>query len=182
MSKLAIWITSDLHFGHDKDFIWQARGFGSIQEHDEGIERNWNSVVKEDDTVYVLGDIIMGVDRQSSLQRLSRLNGTLIFLRGNHDSDAKVDEYAQCPNVDTADLYAYMLKFGKFYLYLSHYPTLVGNFDDDKLPRTFCLHGHTHSTDRFQFLDDCCYNVSLDAHNCYPVLVDDIIQDIRNEF
>ena len=37
-----IWITSDLHLQHDKPFIYEARGFSSIQEHDEAIIKNWN--------------------------------------------------------------------------------------------------------------------------------------------
>ena len=30
-----IWIISDLHFCHNKDFIYGKRGFNSIAEHDE---------------------------------------------------------------------------------------------------------------------------------------------------
>ena len=40
------YFTSDLHIGHDKDFIWKARGFNSIEEHDTQILKNWNSIIK----------------------------------------------------------------------------------------------------------------------------------------
>ena len=40
-----IWITSDTHFGHDKDFIWKERGYCSIQEHDEDLIKKWNEHV-----------------------------------------------------------------------------------------------------------------------------------------
>ena len=30
-----IFVTSDLHFGHDREFIWKARGFNSVQEMNE---------------------------------------------------------------------------------------------------------------------------------------------------
>ena len=48
-----------------------------------------------------------------------------------------------------------------------------------KEPKSFCLHGHTHSKDRFEFIDFCCYNVALDAHNCRPVRAEQIKEDIR---
>ena len=35
MSK--IWFTSDLHFCHDRDFIYGPRGFKSVQEMNEAI-------------------------------------------------------------------------------------------------------------------------------------------------
>ena len=28
------YFTSDLHIGHDKEFIWGSRGFSSLEEHD----------------------------------------------------------------------------------------------------------------------------------------------------
>ena len=40
-----IWFTSDLHFGHDREFLWGPRGFENIQEHDAVIFEKWNSVV-----------------------------------------------------------------------------------------------------------------------------------------
>ena len=55
-----IWFTSDIHFGHQKEFLWGPRGFESSLEHDEAIIRNWNSVVDYDDDIYVLGDLMLG--------------------------------------------------------------------------------------------------------------------------
>ena len=37
-----IFITSDLHFNHDKDFIWKERGFSNVNEMNEAIVKNWN--------------------------------------------------------------------------------------------------------------------------------------------
>ena len=52
---MAIFLTSDLHFNHDREFVWKVRGFTSVQEMNETIVKNWNSVVNPDDDVYVLG-------------------------------------------------------------------------------------------------------------------------------
>ena len=56
---MRIWITSDFHFGHDKEFVWKERGFSSIEEMNETLVDNFNAVVNPEDTVYVLGDIVL---------------------------------------------------------------------------------------------------------------------------
>ena len=53
MADTKTFFTSDLHFGHNKDFLYKPRGFDNIEEHDDTVIENWNSVVSKDDTVYV---------------------------------------------------------------------------------------------------------------------------------
>ena len=53
---MEIYLTSDLHLGHDKDFIYKPRGFNSVDEANESIISNWNSIINEDDLVYVMED------------------------------------------------------------------------------------------------------------------------------
>ena len=48
-----IWVTSDLHIGHNKEFVYKERGFQSIEEHDSALLSNWNELVSPDDVVYV---------------------------------------------------------------------------------------------------------------------------------
>lgn len=55
-----IFLTSDLHFLHDREFIWKARGFNSVDEMNEETIRRFNEVVNPEDTVYILGDIALG--------------------------------------------------------------------------------------------------------------------------
>jgi calcineurin-like phosphoesterase family protein len=54
-----IFITSDLHFGHDRGFLYEPRGFSNIESHDETVIQNWNSVVEPEDEVYILGDLML---------------------------------------------------------------------------------------------------------------------------
>ena len=84
MSK--IFLTSDLHFGHDREFIWGPRGFASSEEHDKTIVANWNSVVSPEDIVYVLGDLMLG-DNVKGTECINQLNGNIYVIRGNHDTD-----------------------------------------------------------------------------------------------
>ena len=79
------YFTSDMHIGHDKDFIWQARGFSSIEEHDKEILKRWNSVVSPDDTVYILGDICHHMKIEQADDLIKKLNGKKNLVTGNHD-------------------------------------------------------------------------------------------------
>ena len=78
-------------FGHDKDFVYQERGFNSIQEHDETILNNINSIVEEDDTLYVLGDLMLG-DNEAGIEKIKRIKCQNIFIiLGNHDSNSRIE-------------------------------------------------------------------------------------------
>ena len=88
---MAIFIVSDLHLAHSKDFIYGARGFENVEDMNETIIRKWNEIVDEEDDVYVLGDLVMGPE--VNLQMLRRLKGRLHIVRGNHDVGSRWDFY-----------------------------------------------------------------------------------------
>ena len=77
--------TSDTHWGHRNILKYCTRPFENIEEHDEALIRNWNSVVSPEDRVYHLGDFSMG--KVSAPSILYRLNGEKHFVWGNHDSE-----------------------------------------------------------------------------------------------
>ena len=175
-----IYITSDLHFGHDKYFMYSPREFDTIQEHDETIVKNWNSIIDDTDTVFVLGDIMLG-DNENGMKCLRQLRGHIRIVLGNHDTLTRINLYQSVPTISIAG-YADVIKYRKYHFYLSHYPTLTDNFDGDKplKARTINLCGHSHTQDRFVDMDKgLIYHVEMDAHNCFPVLLDDIIEDIK---
>ena len=177
-----IWLTSDLHLGHDRDFIWGPRGFNSVEEHDEAIINNWNELVSPDDEVWCLGDLMLG-DNYTGCQKLNQLAGKIYILAGNHDTSTRVQMYANLrPTILTMGL-AYILKYQGYRFYLSHYPTIVGNYDADKplKQRVIGLCGHVHTQDPFYDADKgLIYHVELDAHGNKPILLDNIIEDIKN--
>ncbi len=171
------WFTSDLHIGHDKDFIWHARGFNSIEEHDTQILIRWNSIISPEDTVYILGDLCMGGNESEWNRIYKNLNGNKNFVWGNHDTSKKIEKYITEYNIKDlglASLYRYSKKRN---FYLSHYPTLVGNHEEEKF--YWNLSGHTHSSDSFENGKGCVYNVAMDAHDCMPVSIETIIKDIE---
>lgn len=177
-----IFVVSDTHFGHCQNFIYIPRGFQSIQEHDEAIIAAWNEVVDKDDIVYHLGDVILG-DNDHGIECLRRLNGKIKIIPGNHDTPSRQSLYRNCENVEVYPI-AYLMRYKKYVFYLSHYPTLTSNLDSDKSlrARVINLCGHSHTTDKFQDIDiGTIYHVELDAHHNTPVLLDDIIEELKNK-
>lgn len=178
---MAIFIVSDLHLGHDKPFIYGARGFENVEDMNEAIIRNWNEVVEEEDDVYILGDLVMGEER--NLHLLRRLNGYFHIARGNHDSDNRWRFYGWHPNtVEVAN--SLYLSYDGYKFYLTHYPTITTRADAGK-PLKKCLVnlcGHTHTKDPFEDWGiGMIYHCELDAHDCAPVRLEDIIADLKQK-
>lgn len=174
-----IYFTSDFHFGHDKDFIYKARGYNSVFEHDKDIIEKYNSLITDEDIVYILGDVYMN-DEVHGVDCLSKLKGQKYIIRGNHDSDAKCNTYKDYATILG---YASQIKYGKLNLYLSHYPTMTANYDEKHFSEhIICLSGHTHYKEKFYNDNPFIYNVCLDAHGNLPISIDEIIKDCRNKF
>lgn len=83
-----VFVVSDLHFDHENIIRFCDRPFGSVREMNRALVDNWNSVVDHNDRVYYLGDLTYGRGRRSIDFWLSKLNGEIRFIRGNHDTDA----------------------------------------------------------------------------------------------
>lgn len=168
---------SDLHIGHDKEFLWEKRGFKSIEEHDTQILLTWNSIVSPEDTVYILGDLCMGRDEKEWNRIFKNLNGYKNVIYGNHDTVTKLSKYVNEYGMHLLG-YADMYKFKKMKFYLSHYPTMTGNYQEQKHP-VWNLSGHTHSKNKFENGQYNVYNVAADAHDCKPVSIERILKDIK---
>lgn len=166
-----IWITSDWHFNHDKEFIWKDRGFNSVNEMNQAIIERSKSLIKDEDTLYVLGDCMMGQDAAAGIELIKQIPGHKYLVLGNHDSAARVKFYKEHQIFEDIAL-AFKIKKGKKEYLLSHYPTLVANGGTSN--GVFNIHGHTHSKSSTDEALPYCYNVNLDAHNCYPVNLEEI--------
>ena len=179
---MEIWFTSDLHLNHDKPFLYEPRGFTNIKEMNEAIIEKWNSVVKPNDIVYNLGDSIMG-DQIEAINYYKKLNGTSFMIWGNHCTDNKKKLLAEHCNI-TGGLYAYLIKYNKMNIYLSHYPTITANYDEKHFNQhVLALHGHTHQQANFMYPNNpFCYHVGMDSHNCTPVSLDEIIGEVRQRW
>lgn len=142
--------TADPHFFHKnicgKDaFVEGRKMFLDEIEMNETIIENWNKVVKSTDTVYIIGDVAMHGKPKAVFELLKRLNGTIIIVKGNHDSTKFLKyllnnnyTYAGRDKFEIHDV-GLIKKIDGLILYLTHYPLMIG--DRKKM---VSVHGHVH--------------------------------------
>lgn len=86
---MSIFVLADLHLSTDSKTNKSMEVFGARwQDYMMKIEKNWNAVVGENDTVIVPGDISWATrleDAESDLRFLNSLNGKKLIGKGNHD-------------------------------------------------------------------------------------------------
>lgn len=98
-----IWFTSDLHFGHKNVIKFCERPFADVKEMGEKLIENWNQCVKENDIIFVLGDVFWFNDSHSIKRVLSRLNGIIYIIPGNHDDFASYHRVVDNPSIILCD-------------------------------------------------------------------------------
>ena len=163
---------------HDREFIWKARGYNSIQEMNEDYVYKWNTTVSVEDDVYVLGDLMLG--SSENIDYLARLNGKIHIVLGNHDTTTREYMYRELPNVVEIAEVGIRLRYKKYHFILTHYPMLTGNLERESLKQMTCnLYGHTHQKTNFYEDRPYMYHVGVDSHDGYPVLLDKVIEDMN---
>ena len=85
--------------------------FSGWQNYEERMQKNWNAVVGENDTVVIAGDISWGMKLEDTLEDfrfLDRLNGRKIVMKGNHDywwsTKSKTDRFLRENGINSIDI------------------------------------------------------------------------------
>lgn len=195
MEKLEnIWFFSDPHFGH-KNICrgvseWNLTGthqstrdFQTVEEMNEAIVTNLNSLIKPQDVAWCLGDWSFGGHENIKIFR-NRLNCKRInLIFGNHDQHIEPinsvyrELFDSCQYVKNL---SYKIdsgisgKFGKTKLFLSHYSHQVWNQSHHGVIHLF---GHSHGSIKGigKSMD-----VGMDTNNLYPYHLDEIIEKMKN--
>ena len=79
------WVWSDLHLGHTKTIKVFQRPFGTADEMNDTIFRNWEQVVAPADTILILGDVTVHGLWGRRLARVRQAPGRKILVYGNHE-------------------------------------------------------------------------------------------------
>ncbi len=170
------YFTSDQHFGHFNIIRLCNRPFTSLEEMNETMLARWNAKVKEDDRVFVIGDLFFRAAAPEEI--LKRLKGRKTLILGNHDHSwtGKVDLSHYFDGVHT------MLETsdGVHTLALCHYPMMTFNH----CMRAYMIHGHIHgntNADYWPYLKthDRILNASVEVNNYEPVTSDELVENNR---
>ena len=175
------WFTSDTHLGHE--FVAKLRGFSSSEEHDAALAEQWDSTVRPDDVVYVLGDIAMNPRKADAFNWFQERPGTKMLISGNHDlvhpAHSKSLKEQQRPEwrdtFVTINPFVRIKVLGKTVL-LSHFPyegeggreNITERWAEYRLrdEGLFLIHGHIHDTLTAHYSEKKTplFHVGLDAH------------------
>jgi calcineurin-like phosphoesterase family protein len=150
--------TSDTEFNHKNIIKYCNRPFDNVEEMNHAIINNWNSVVKKKDIVFHLGDI--GRDCETLV---AQLNGTIYYVKGNHDHDSKAPYIREIQIEDLKDEYG-----NKQLIVLCHYSMRSWNKSHYG---SFHIFGHHHNNLEPYGLS---FDVGQDTHNFYPYSLDEI--------
>jgi calcineurin-like phosphoesterase family protein len=174
MSK--IWLTSDSHYNH-KSICgptlskWKDgyRNFSSLQEMEEILTDNINSLVQPDDILYHLGDFIMGPSIDVELPRIRSTIKckTIHKLRGNHN---KYDKWSELKSLFTTFQDYLELKYKSKFIVLCHYPFRSWNHMNQG---SLHFHGHTHQ----QIGNGRMLDVGVDCWNFKPISIEQAIDE-----
>lgn len=140
---------ADLHFGHENlNTDLDYRGFESAAKMDEYMIKQWNSKVRPNDEVVILGDFCISPKADIVADILCKLNGKKYLVKGNHDN------YLDSKSFDKS-LFGWIedykeMKDEKRKVILSHYPVFCYNgqfyVDSKGDPKTYMLYGHVHNS------------------------------------
>jgi calcineurin-like phosphoesterase family protein len=84
-----IWFTADYHIGHANILKYCNRPFQDVEEMDESILENFDSLIEKNSIIFFLGDIAFGDDLTRRVLTLMLQKGEVHFIRGNHDMISK---------------------------------------------------------------------------------------------
>lgn len=156
--NMNVFLTADHHFNSDKIRKFWYRPFKNVEEMNEVMIERWNSVVREGDTVFHLGDFAEGWNWKSIAEIGDRLNGSIIIILGNHDNKRRLLK----AGFSLAD--SYIVKINK--LLLTHFP-----MREIRNNGSVNVHGHIHS----RRTRGRRINVSVENTNYTPVLLEDVL-------
>lgn len=163
---------SDTHFFHTNiiKFVDDAgkriRNWDTLEDMHEYMIKKWNSVVKDSDYVYHLGDVTFQYHGAFN-NLMSRLKGHKRLIVGNHD---KIWNPSLMMHFEKVDLWK---GFKEHNFTASHIPLMLQSLRDG----AYNVHGHVHQNS----LNNPNYiNVSVEVRDYTPVHIDEIGMEIKN--
>lgn len=164
---MSTWIIGDTHFFHEEIIRYESRPFISVDEMNHALVENWNSRVRDQDTVIILGDYSVGtLEQTENITRKLRGKKTLII--GNHD-EFSTEEYMR---IGFAEVYKHPIIYNEFII-MSHKPMYVSS----NMPYGN-IYAHVHGNEIYRDFTNktFCASVERKALNYSPINLEDAIE------
>lgn len=146
---------------------------------DRIIVDNWNSKVKKNDTVYIIGDCFL-VNKKTDYY-LSQLEGKKVLVLGNHDD---LRDYSVNAKERFEIITPYLaINIDIYAITLCHYPMLEWKFSRSKSKSNYLTHGHIHNRILPEyttlFTKDNTLNAGVDINGFCPVTLEEFVANNR---
>lgn len=189
--KQNTWISSDLHAFH-KNIVrklssWNdgstMRDFDSVDQMNDTIVNNINSVVKEEDLLICLGDWNFGGIQNLPIFRERIACRNIILVLGNHDGrhGQEFDPIVRGRRSSSYfKMYTQYLEaiYNDIPIIMFHYPIASWNHMGKGAIHTF---GHIHSVGEARFFNGGkSMDVGLDGNNMMPYHIDEILSLMKD--
>ena len=176
---------ADWHYNHANCIAFDNRPFKNVQEMNDELIKRWNSVVSENDTVYILGDMFW-CNCKDALPVLDQLHGSKVLIKGNHDRvNGQVRNHFE--NITSYDE---IVLNGNKHIVLCHFPVL---FFNRHRYGSYMLYGHVHNSSDWIKVESYreeleaegisfnAYNVGTMVQNYEPVTIEEIIKNYERQ-
>ena len=166
------YFTSDQHFGHFNIIRLSRRPFKTVEEMEETMVDRWNAKVRDDDTVYVLGDLFFRAATVEPI--LTRLKGHKHLMLGNHDG-SWMDRVKLADYFESVQTLKEVTVDGRL-VTMCHYPLL----SYPQARRGYMIYGHIHNNTGDDYWPlimrrPRMLNAGVDVNNFKPVAFDELL-------
>lgn len=191
-----IWFTSDTHYNHNNicssTTTWknvdQTRQFDSLELMNQTLIKNINSVVKEDDILFHLGDWSFGgFDKIFEFREQIKCKNIHLIL-GNHDHHIENDKLNISTIFRSVNHYLDLKiklppiskgqKFISHKFVLMHYP--IASWKDMN-QGVIHIHGHVHLPSNQKLHEGKAMDIGADGNNLFPYKFEEIISLMENK-
>ena len=171
---MAIYFTSDTHFGHENVISFSNRPFENLEEMEKVLIENWNARVRPNDDIYIIGDFAWRAKHDHIINVLKRLNGQKHLILGNHDRKYLDFDDFRASFVEIEKQLEVFVE-NRQRLVLCHYPMAEWHQYHRGI---YHIHGHLHNRKDEAFLylkDKNALNAGVDINNFMPVTFEELI-------
>jgi len=167
---MKMFITSNQQFGRQSANALENRGFANVEEMNDHLIEQWNSVVSDGDMVYVAGNFAW--DPESLEYAIKRLNGSMVVMGG--EMDHAIYDFASKIGEESGVAYTPdQIKILKsLNVVISYWPLKTW---PNKDKNSISIVGHPDKEYKTSHVDKVI-NVSCDMWDFKPVNVKDMLQ------
>lgn len=165
-----VFLIADTHFGGESIIRYENRPFKTVEEMERCLIEKWNSVVSEEDTVYVLGDFSTNQDAEADRRVLSQLKGEKILVMGNHDRHRTPQEWR---DLGFTEISPWPIVYQEFFLF-SHEPMYIST----NMPYAN-FYGHVHGNVTYNSLTKQSACVSVERIEYTPIEFEELVKKVK---